>query len=108
MGISLKPEHLKRYGQIARLLLRYGRTELVKEAGLEEALDEETVEAEVGAEAGEAPKAEELATDLEAMGPVRVRDVESAQRNIVAVIRRLEEAGEVVIRRGGGDDDLIA
>jgi predicted unusual protein kinase regulating ubiquinone biosynthesis (AarF/ABC1/UbiB family) len=73
MGISLKPEHLKRYGQIARLLLRYGRTELVKKAGLEEALDDEALEEEVGEEPGEAPKAEELAADLEAMGPTFIK-----------------------------------
>jgi predicted unusual protein kinase regulating ubiquinone biosynthesis (AarF/ABC1/UbiB family) len=70
MGISLKPEHLKRYGQIARLLLRYGRTDLVRKAGLEEALDEEV---EVELEAGEEPKAEELAADLAAMGPTYIK-----------------------------------
>lgn len=42
--------------------------------------------------------------ELEYMGPVRLRDVEEAQMRIVAVIRRLEEAGEIVIARGGGDD----
>lgn len=42
--------------------------------------------------------------ELEYMGPVRLRDVEEAQMRIVAVIRRLEESGEIVIARGGGDD----
>lgn len=42
--------------------------------------------------------------ELEYMGPVRLRDVEEAQMRIVAIIRRLEEAGEIVIARGGGDD----
>ncbi len=42
--------------------------------------------------------------ELEYMGPVRLRDVEEAQTRIVAVIRRLEESGEIVIARGGGDD----
>ena len=68
MGISLRPEHLKRYSQIARLLFRYGRTELVQKAGLEEALDEEMEEIP-----GETPKAEELAGDLEAMGPTFIK-----------------------------------
>lgn len=45
--------------------------------------------------------------EMEYMGPVRLRDVEEAQSRIVAVIRRLEEAGEVVIARGGGDDIIV-
>src|SRR4029078_6397032 len=38
MGISLKPEHVKRYRDIARLLFKYGRSDLVNTAGLDEAL----------------------------------------------------------------------
>ena len=34
MGISLKPQHLKRYKDIAWLLMKYGRSDLVKSAGL--------------------------------------------------------------------------
>ncbi len=45
--------------------------------------------------------------EMEYMGPVRLRDVEEAQSRIVAVIRRLEEAGEIVIARGGGDDVIV-
>lgn len=45
--------------------------------------------------------------ELEIMGPVRLRDVEEAQGRIVAVIRRLEDAGEIVIVRGGGDDIIV-
>ncbi len=46
--------------------------------------------------------------DMEYMGPVRVSDVESAQQRIVDVVRRLEEAGEIVIAgRGGGGGDII-
>lgn len=45
--------------------------------------------------------------EMEFMGPVRLRDVEEAQTRIVAVIRRLEEAGEIVIARGGGDDIIV-
>lgn len=42
--------------------------------------------------------------ELELLGPVRLRDVEQAQRRVVAVARRLEEAGEIVLARGGGDE----
>ncbi len=45
--------------------------------------------------------------EMEYMGPVRLKDVEEAQSRIVAVIRRLEEAGEIVIARGGGDDIIV-
>ncbi|WP_033829224.1 flagellar motor switch protein FliG [Bacillus andreraoultii] len=45
--------------------------------------------------------------ELEIMGPVRLRDVEEAQGRIVAIIRRLEDAGEIVIVRGGGDDIIV-
>lgn len=47
-----------------------------------------------------------LREDMEAMGPVRLRQVEEAQARIVAVIRRLDEAEEIVIARGG-DDELV-
>ena len=46
-----------------------------------------------------------LNDEMEMMGPVRMKDVESAQANIVAMVRKLEEAGEVVL--GGGDDDVV-
>lgn len=45
--------------------------------------------------------------EMEYMGPVRLRDVEEAQSRIVATIRRLDEIGEIVIARGGGDDILV-
>src|SRR5699024_6861519 len=45
--------------------------------------------------------------EMEYMGPVRLRDVEEAQTRIVAVIRRLEEIGEIIIARGGGDDIIV-
>lgn len=43
--------------------------------------------------------------DMEFMGPVRLREIEEAQQNIVNVIRRLEEEGEIVTPRGG--DDIV-
>ena len=45
--------------------------------------------------------------DMEFMGPVRMKDVEEAQQKIVGVIRRLEDAGEIVISRGGGDEIIV-
>ncbi|MGG3856726.1 flagellar motor switch protein FliG [Metabacillus fastidiosus] len=45
--------------------------------------------------------------EMEFMGPVRLRDVEEAQSRIVGVIRRLEEAGEIIVARGGGDDIIV-
>lgn len=51
--------------------------------------------------------AEMLKEDMEFMGPVRLRDVEEAQQKIVNVIRRLEEAGEIIIARGGGDELIV-
>ena len=45
--------------------------------------------------------------DIEFMGPVRMKDVEEAQQKIVSVIRKLEDAAEIVISRGGGDDIVV-
>ena len=68
MGISLKPQHLKRYRDIAWLFAKYGRSDLVKDAGLEEALD-----AEQRPTPKEEAKASELADDLEKLGPTFVK-----------------------------------
>jgi flagellar motor switch protein FliG len=48
-----------------------------------------------------------LKEDLEYLGPVRLRDVEEAQQKIVNVVRRLEEAGEVIIARGGEEQIIV-
>ncbi len=48
--------------------------------------------------------AESVKSDLEVVYNVRIRDVEEAQQRIVAVIRRLEEEGEIVIAKGGKDE----
>lgn len=45
--------------------------------------------------------------DMDFMGPVRMKDVEEAQQKIVAVIRKLEDSGEIVVSRGGGDDIVV-
>lgn len=44
-----------------------------------------------------------LKEDIEYLGPVRLTDVEKAQQQIVAIIRRLEDAQEIIISRGGED-----
>ena len=45
--------------------------------------------------------------DMEYMGPVRVSDVEAAQSKIVDVVRRLEDAGELIISGRGGEKEMI-
>ncbi len=51
--------------------------------------------------------ADMLKEDIQFMGPVRLRDVEEAQQRIVNIIRKLEEVGEIVIARGGGDEVIV-
>jgi flagellar motor switch protein FliG len=48
--------------------------------------------------------AETLREDLEARGPVRVSEVETAQKEILAIARRMAEAGEIALGGGGGDE----
>ncbi len=50
---------------------------------------------------------ETLRENMDFLGPVRLRDVEEAQQRIVNTIRRLEEAGEIVISRGGEDEIIV-
>jgi ubiquinone biosynthesis protein len=65
MGLSLKPDHLRRYRDIASLLLKYGRSDLVIQSGL--ATDEPDPAA------GGGPEGAELASDLENLGPTFVK-----------------------------------
>jgi len=71
MGISLRPEHVKRYRDLAKLMLKYGRSDLVQTAGLEEALLAE--DAAAPPENPNAPQAGELADDLEKLGPTFIK-----------------------------------
>ena len=50
--------------------------------------------------------AEMLQDDLEAMGPIRVADVESAQKEILSIARRLSDSGELMLNGGGADEFL--
>jgi predicted unusual protein kinase regulating ubiquinone biosynthesis (AarF/ABC1/UbiB family) len=67
MAVSLKPTHLKRYKDIAVLLARYGRADLAKGIGVDEEIGRPS-----GGE-GVPPKAEELARDLEKLGPTFIK-----------------------------------
>ena len=68
MRISLQPQHLKRYQQIAWIFMKYGRSDLVQTTGLTEALA-----AEQRTAPEEAAKANDLAGDLEQLGPTFVK-----------------------------------
>ena len=68
MALSLRPQHVGRYKDLVRLLVKYGRSDLVRQAGMEE-----LVEAD-GSSDGQVPaKAEELARDLEKLGPTYIK-----------------------------------
>ncbi|MEM1185832.1 MAG: flagellar motor switch protein FliG [Planctomycetota bacterium] len=45
--------------------------------------------------------------DMEYMGPIKISDVEVAQQKIVDIVRRLEEAGEVIIQGRGADSEMV-
>jgi flagellar motor switch protein FliG len=47
---------------------------------------------------------EMLKEDMDVLGPVKVRDVEASQQQIVAVIRKLDEDGIINLKGGGGDE----
>jgi ubiquinone biosynthesis protein len=68
MVVSLKPERLKRYKDVAKLLIRYGRSDLISPAGLEGSV----LPDEIAAETETAP-AEDLAKDLEKLGPTFIK-----------------------------------
>ncbi|MDP9004913.1 MAG: AarF/ABC1/UbiB kinase family protein, partial [Verrucomicrobiota bacterium] len=96
MGISLKPQHLNRYRQIAWLFVKYGRSDLVQETGFEETLDlEQCVSPK------EAAKASELADDLEKLGPTFIKlgqllstRVELLPRAYLEALARLQDKVE--------------
>ena len=52
-------------------------------------------------------QAETVRSDIETTSNVRLKDVEEAQQRIVNLIRKLEEQGELVINKGGGEDEII-
>ena len=66
--VSLKPERLKRYKDVALLFVKYGRSDLVQQAGLEDSIELDEFEV-----SEHAPVADELATDLENLGPTFIK-----------------------------------
>jgi predicted unusual protein kinase regulating ubiquinone biosynthesis (AarF/ABC1/UbiB family) len=67
VNVLSMPQRLGRYTDLARLLVKYGRSDLVRQAGLDPAFTEESVPAEAAAEG------DELAADLERMGPTFIK-----------------------------------
>jgi flagellar motor switch protein FliG len=51
--------------------------------------------------------AEMLRDDLEAKGPVKLSEVETAQKEILSIARRLADEGQISLGGGGGDEELI-
>lgn len=51
--------------------------------------------------------ADSVRGDMEVTSNIRLKEVEEAQQRIVNVIRNLEEQGEVIVKKGGDDDDII-
>lgn len=68
MVVSLKPERLKRYKDVAMLLIKYGRSDLISVAGLEGSVVPDEIVAE-----SEAAPADDLAKDLEKLGPTFIK-----------------------------------
>lgn len=52
-------------------------------------------------------RAEAIREEIDVMGPVKLKDVENAQTNIVGLIRNLEEKGEISVSRGEGDEMIV-
>jgi len=68
MVVSLRPERLKRYKDVAMLLIKYGRSDLISAAGLEGSVLPDEIAAE-----SETASAEDLAKDLERLGPTFIK-----------------------------------
>src|SRR5437660_9355409 len=66
--VSLKPERLKRYKDVALLFVKYGRSDLVQQAGLDDSLELDEMQL-----AETRPEAEELAADLERLGATFIK-----------------------------------
>lgn len=67
MALLLKPDRLKRYKDVAMLLIKYGRSDLISKAGLEDSVMPGEVESATAA------SADELAADLERLGPTFIK-----------------------------------
>ena len=67
MTISAAPSHLRRYAEIGRVLIKHGRSDLVRQAGLDTTLARDAETPATRAEAAE------LAADLERLGPTFIK-----------------------------------
>ncbi len=107
--------------EIARLMFTFDDLVYVEDGGIQKALREietkdlamalksasEEVKEKVFRNMSERAR-EMILEEIEFMGPVRLRQVEEAQQKIVSVVRRLEDAGELVVQgRGGGSEDQL-
>jgi flagellar motor switch protein FliG len=52
-------------------------------------------------------RADLIREEIGLMGPVKLKDVEDAQTNIVSLIRSLEEKGEIIVARGEGNEVIV-
>lgn len=106
--------------QIRRLMFVFEDINLVNDKGIQAVLkevdnDELCLALKTASEALKtkiftnmsARAADLIKEDMQYMGPVRLSDVEAAQQRIVDVVRRLEDAGEIVIAGRGGEKDLV-
>ncbi|WP_296253550.1 flagellar motor switch protein FliG [Pseudomonas sp. UBA4194] len=104
-------------GQIEDLMFVFNNLKDVDDRGIQALLREVSSDVLVvalkGADEGVREKifknmskraAELLRDDLEAKGPVRVSDVETAQKEILTIARRMAEAGEIVLGGKGGEE----
>ncbi len=74
MGLSIDPKHLKRYGQIASLLVRHGRGDVVRQASLESTLTGGLMDEQAAlSDQEQVERAESLADDLERLGPTYIK-----------------------------------
>ena len=106
--------------EIARLMFTFDDLVNVDDTGIQKAMREieqkdlalalksasEDITAKIMRNVSERAR-EMIKEEMEFMGPVRLRMVEEAQQKIVSVIRRLEEAGEVIVASRGGEDEVI-
>ncbi len=107
--------------EVARLMFTFDDLVYVDDSGIQRALREiETKELALALKSASEEVREKvlrnmstraremILEEIEFMGPVRLRTVEEAQQKIVGIIRRLEDAGEVIIEgRGGGSEDEV-
>ncbi|MDX1979219.1 MAG: flagellar motor switch protein FliG [Bryobacteraceae bacterium] len=51
--------------------------------------------------------AEMMREDMDALGPIKIKEVETAQQQIIAIVRQLENEGVISLRGGGGGDQYV-